>query len=928
MNNFKKIFLFVLSLIVFLALILITFSTQNKTVSVSDIGFNVKDGLFSLTEGTGNTVIEKETTLSSSETYKLERFWIFNSFLFLGSSEYKKSESSGSWVSISLSHGQFFFDIGDMTKEMNILGEGFIAQPLWWWKFFVSLDSSHKVTFFSLDSVVRLQLLWVDDNAVKTEVYLYPHMSFRFDPKRNSFLENADRIRISSVQDFDYYYGSISKNKIDSFVSFMSQIWFDWWFLNRVILYQDNLFSESESILWDITSSISSFKIPWYYYIQEYKMLFLNPTKKRAYYKALIYDDFITFIKAKTFQKSVYDELNEYFSQLEQLDKKEGDAFRQELKPIVSLFLQSFSSWDTQTRKQLILLLNWTQKSLLSPHWIDSALLLSQIFRKYDVWNDSDNFYQWMVTFIDSYSWEIGIKNDWGKLWSQVKKTYALDYFTFFLEKVLVPEESTFLQSNFPSLIQIFNTYNTISYVVYWNWDESLARTAMFVNLELIKKVLNLLNNSYFDLKRNDKKLLVRKENFSLSTQIIEMLRKNIDQVYKFYQDNKTFLSTNEWSKDLTLPSDYEWIYQLYNEYFLALLDYNKYQVEYDSTKRWLLDIKNFSSDGSVVISKDNCLKYFSQFAWFDIMSANINVLTDHYEIQNALINGKKISFDFYPNNAWEMTQLSIDGEAKNMSYKLDMVQKAWKISYDKAIWEERDKYKFEDFFVLTFLTKKLTTGTSLIDDKKTQAQEDSSVIVFKQDKLLWENWLFRDIHNLRIKYNDVTVTLWEGIPDISISNAFLQLVMDSNGSPSNFYAYFSGKFSIDQKNNKYDFSNIRIKAFNNYEQDPTNFSFWWKEIQIIGSIPLGQIDQKMLEIAEVIIQLKSIEWQLLNRYSLQDLDIKYFVSQKKSIFKFSENWQPISLNILGDYIDSFNFSWKNILNNKIRFTEISNYIP
>lgn len=928
MNNFKKIFLFVCSFILLFALLLITFPSQNQKVSTESIWFGVKDGLFSLVSEKNWTYSERSTPHSLWSEYFIERFWIFNSFLFSKTSKYKKSDSWTWKVDIALSDGEFFFDVGDMTKEVVLSGTGFIAQPLWGGRFFVSLDSSSKVTFFSLDSVIKIELTWTDDNSRETEVYLYPHMSFRFDSKRNSFLKNADRIRISSVQNFDYYYESISKGQVDSFTAQLSQLWFSVRFLKEAIFYQGSLFFQSKTLLGDITSSVSSFKMPWDYYIQKYKTFFLNPTKKKAYLKTLILADFISLLGGYEFQKSVYAEINEYFLQLEWLDKKESDDFKKELRPIVFLFLQSVDEKSIETKKQLMSFFNGTTQSHSSLYWTDSFLLLSQIFRKRDVWDDAENFYQWMVQFVDLYSKKIGIKGSSIHSSNQVKKTYVLDYFTFFLEKILVPDETTFVQSDFPALIQILNVYNTISYIVYWNGDESLARTAMFVNLELIKKILNLLNNSYFESKRDDKKLLVRKEDFSLSSQIIEMLKKNIDQIYTFFQDNKKFLSTKDGSKDLTLPSDYEWIYELYKEYFSALFDYNKYSIEYDAMKRWLLDIKNFSTDGSILISKENCIQYFSKFSWLDISSASITPLVDHYEVQDAFLNGQKISFEYYPNNAWEMTQISINWENKNMSYKLDLVQQAWKVSYDKATWKEKDKYKFGDFFLLTFLGQKEIEPVTVIDNSRVQVEEDSVIRVFKSTKLLSQKeWLWKDIQSLRIKYGDVSVTLENGTPNISLQNVLLVKTIDFRGTSTNFYALFSGKFYVDQVTSNHYFWNIKIKVFNNYEQNNTNLSFAWKEVQLIGSIPLEQTDEKIGEIAKIITRLQSVEIQLSNKYSLQGLDIKYFISQGKSILKFFANWESITLNMSGDYIESFNFSWKNILNNKIRYTEINNYI-
>jgi hypothetical protein len=103
----------------------------------------------------------------------------------------------------------------------------------------------------------------------------------------------------------------------------------------------------------------------------------------------------------------------------------------------------------------------------------------------------------------------------------------------------------------------------------------------------------------YFQQKRDTKHLLVKKDSTSLSSQTINLLSKNISQTYSFFLDNKKFLSIENDSKDMTLPTDYENINTLYKEYFAALLDYNAYLVEYDSVKKSLLDIENLDNGES-----------------------------------------------------------------------------------------------------------------------------------------------------------------------------------------------------------------------------------------------------------------------------------------------------------------------------------------
>jgi hypothetical protein len=94
-------------------------------------------------------------------------------------------------------------------------------------------------------------------------------------------------------------------------------------------------------------------------------------------------------------------------------------------------------------------------------------MLLSDIYRQFDILDDEKDYYEGIRIFIDSYTGDIGIKSDIEKNSKSTQKTYALDYLIFFLEKILVPNEENFSESNFHALIKIFDVYNTISYVVY-----------------------------------------------------------------------------------------------------------------------------------------------------------------------------------------------------------------------------------------------------------------------------------------------------------------------------------------------------------------------------------------------------------------------------------------------------------------------------
>jgi hypothetical protein len=75
------------------------------------------------------------------------------------------------------------------------------------------------------------------------------------------------------------------------------------------------LLSESQKYISSFVSKKSKFKIPGDYYIQKYKMLFLNETKRKAYLKVLIVEEFLTLLESHRFEPSVYNQMIDYISQ-------------------------------------------------------------------------------------------------------------------------------------------------------------------------------------------------------------------------------------------------------------------------------------------------------------------------------------------------------------------------------------------------------------------------------------------------------------------------------------------------------------------------------------------------------------------------------------------------------------------------------------
>lgn len=931
MDSFKKVFLFLVSTLFFIVLIFMTFSGKTFEDVADTLDFSVQDGIYILTHHE-NTFQESPSsslqTSDSSWALFLERFQNFNTILFPSYSKYQKI-SSNSWMQVALDRGDFFFDIEDVTKTLTLLGSWFTLQPVWGGKFFVSNYSSDgKITLFSMDAVLKISLLDSQTQKEQTEVYLYPHMSFTFLPARNASLYNADRIRISTVQDFNYYAGSLSNGDFPDWVGTIS---WDVWvssFLTQILAYEDSLDAKARSTSKLLSSSLPIIEIPWIYYIEEYKAFFLNESKKRVYVRNLAFQTFVKFIQSSRFSSDEYANMLDYFEQLKAINSQDYSQFIESLKPFIYASLLDYNKNKIEIKQKLLQLLANDTQSSFSKTGISSTMLLSSIYRKYDLQNDEQWFYKGIVDFINEYTGDIGVKENLKTGSHVAQKTYALDYLTFFLEKILVPNQEGFPESNFSSLVQILDIYNSLSQIVYSWTDVSLPRTAMYVDLNLIKHLLSLLHFLYFEEKRNSSNLLVRNTTWEVSTETIKLFTKDIDFIYDYYEQNKHFLDVSEWGKDLTIPNDYETIYKEYQEYFAALLDYTKYSVEFDPVKKWLLDI-NDSSPSDTLLTKDKFITYFSQFSWIDLSQADISVSDDYYDAKNIIINGKNFSFRYFPFNNGQISDIVIDSVEKTSSYKLDLISSAWQDAYNKATWKEKDKVNFKNFFSLTFdsPSQAETWPTPVQNPSTPVVNEDSVVRVFKSTTLLSPTeGLFRNIQSLKFKYNDITVTFsWEQ-PDISIKNVLFSQVITTWSTPYNLYARFSSAFNANKDASF--FSNISFQIYRVYDKDPTQYYYNAAPVKILGSIPLAQVDEKLTQIANMLFRLVMIESTLASHGNIENTDIKYLLPSDRVIIKYPTSQGDCIINIVGDMVESINFSWKNILNNKIKYTEIGNYLP
>ncbi|USN58340.1 MAG: hypothetical protein H6767_08825 [Candidatus Peribacteria bacterium] len=270
----------------------------------------------------------------------------------------------------------------------------------------------------------------------------------------------------------------------------------------------------------------------------------------------------------------------------------------------------------------------------------------------------------------------------------------------------------------------------------------------------------------------------------TLASVELDSLEKSVNQLIQFYDKNKQLISGSSKERDIGYMRSYSELSGSFREYFLALRDYEKYEVEYNSVKRQLLDQAVVDVDTETTISEESFLEYMSQFQGVVLTNVDLTIEEDSYHAENVLIAGRRFSFDLLPGKRNEIRNIQIDGEDSRVSYALDDEEEALADLFAQAKQEERDRYDFRNFFLNTFIYKGGDTTREIVQDELPEDQEDKVIIAIKNDKLLGTRGEFASIKNLlQIEYDDLDVLIKEGGYQIHIEDAFLELSPESDSS-------------------------------------------------------------------------------------------------------------------------------------------------
>lgn len=904
----KIIFSFLSALIVFVISSITFFWSGWKSID-SYVKLDIqKDGYFTVIKDWTWTYIEN--TKTNEWLFFWERFDYIDTIYSDIKNNYVKDFS---WNSrhIQLGKWKYFFSFWE-SRKYEVSWSWFNLSVYWPVNFYINFENSSKVSIFSLDNTLELSLLWLDDNEEKTNIYIYPHMLFSFKPSLNRILKNSDLLRVSQINEINYVKDSLYSKKIslDEFSSLNNE------FFKNILSYFYYQYLLHEGTKLSVNTNFDT----WIYdNIKKYFIFFVNDNKKIGYYKDMIYINLFKIWYLDINEINLYNETVNYFGELQKLDKKSYDEMLTYLIYFKTKILFDYDVTDDFVAEKK----NYDEmySRVLSFQNIESNYLLYSIFNSYDLW-EKDKFFNWLISFSEEFLWSNWLKIEKDKLsWYTDAKSIKLWYYILFLEDLIKSNLwDDFDINNTKYIFEIFNKYSLLSVNIYSSQDDNKKKTLIFLHLNLLKDLEKFFRQTFFESELENWKILVKKKWYEVENNLILSFENSFNNLLNFFNKNK-WIFDESLEKDSLYLNDYNDINKKFTEYISALKDYENYKVE----KSDLWNIKTIWWDSwSIVYNLENINEYISHFNWLNNDSYKVSTSDDSVFNISMNIWWKNIVFDLFPYDSFYLRNLFIDWVKNNWSYNLSSTKEKWDENYKKAFnSQDKDKYNFSNFFINTFL--KVDGNITIVVDNnnwETKTKEDTYILVFKRDKLLWPNWEFyilKDFSNIVSDNIIVTDVNWKysiELKDVELTFNYLK-----DNKPYTNWAYLSSLYML--TNSDHYFKNVKLKLFKilNWKK---NYWLWDNLVSISWDIDIRDFKNFMQDVLEYYDN-----YVIINNL-LSEKSKKIFItvnSNKVVTFSFIYNWKNFEFSLDKNNIVSIKVDFKEKIRSPFNYSSLQDYI-
>lgn len=822
-----------------------------------------------------------------------------------------------------LSKWIFLFNLYDLSSDYKIIWNWFTLKPISPWVFFVDLNDENNLKIFSIDALIDMELLDLKDNSVSNQLKIYPNIWVKFNPKRNALVKNTDFLRTQLLVNFKYFPSKFfvdEKVNVQWFLKFYP--YYDIKsldFLSKVIDFEFN----SDKDFRNNAKILFSTNISWLKYIQNYYFLFVNDNKKIVYLKNKIIDNLNSLYFSKTKIENVSQDFIDDFQNLKNLNEKEYAKFKVILDHYYKL---SFLNKNIQTKDlslsylEVLKIYNNKNTKLLK-----SSFYLNNIFSLNN--SSKDNLNEKIYLYIDSLFKEnnIILKLDERKIIFNEKNqwnVYLLQNLAFYIKNIASNNLEIKTVWDFDNYVELFNYFYVINKSLDIINKDVNIETNIVEFYDFYSETVKNIRNLFFKKDLSDKWLLVLEKKDYSKKSLIELngLLKN---VFKYYKDNEEFLS----QKNKIVWMSYQRVLKNFEQYYLAISNYNEYIITYDKTTSnlfWADTI--YSQQQEQVLSKENLLNYLKKFIWFDLSNLKVKIVDEnYYQVSSVFINWVEFSFNLYPKRLNMLSNIKWDwlDKFRNSSYELDTLE----LEYEELAksWEKNQKFDFQYFFINTFFTNNSNNKVDFNNNTQ-DFSEDRIVTIFKRDRLFWSKWDFNILKpELSFNYNDVVVEITDDNYDINLRNWKYLANVKIDNTLFNLEVLLDWKYNFE----KHQFENLSIKIIDKTSSDDTNiqYLFWWENIIIPWVIKTVDFKKDFEKILKSLIYSKD-SYDLLKN-NLDDFNPKIELLSNNNVkFSFESNKKQIKIIFKEWSFIMFNINWQDYVKNmEIRSTNLMQYL-
>lgn len=804
-----------------------------------------------VSKGTGITLtpLKENQKLSENSTY-IDTI-NYTDRVFLYSNGYAK-KMSGNNVTITLKKwGIFLLDLYDISNNYVINGDNYKIKIKSPGKILVDTRES-SIKIFSLSSVFNVVL--TESDVEMTSLALHPKMFFSFNPVRNKFLKNADLLRLETLTNIFYFPGNIFDKDGKIAVNFLRKFNYlsdpeasEFLAVTFGILFApDEIEKYNIDTIWKSLIPIKN--LGGLDFINDYFVLFLNDQKKIAYYKKKIIENI-----NRWFQKDTYLNKLEILNDIETFRTMSPVEFN-EFLPILYQYYEAYlkvNSLDylknTVTLSEVIMEINGNKKNVLKSYFFLNkiySLLNNGTFTSNDL---QMNFLDFLKMYLDEQHISVG-STFLFKVQDQ-KIVGELDYLSLFIKNILLNDVSFEQNQKLENVFNIFKIYANLNENINVIKNNAKSETIIVENILIIDSILNQLKNNFFQPDRNEKGLLVLKDNAALSIDLLNNLNTTVEKFIMFYKTKWWSLS----EKNQIYNDIYDSKSKVYQELYLALANYSDYELKYDTATKEIFDTKTvLETKKDLVLSQDHLVEYLWKFEWVDIGNIRYTIVwKNYYKISNIFINGETFSFNLYPKEGNTIKDIYRNGEKLTLSYILDDIKMTWDDAFENADKEDQDKFDFRNFFINTFFNQKEKLTQKFQDEEQTIV-ESKNIRLFKTEKLLWARWEFALLKwFLDVKYNNIIVSEMNSWFDIKIKDGLIRTSYEVMGESKPIIWVLNADYVFTTKDHY--FKNITLKFYDPemYESNDIIYLFNGEALNVNKNINI--VDFKN-EISSIIL--------------------------------------------------------------------------